>query len=262
MTRIARFTALLCLLALFAVPVFAQDAMPVPAAPDGFRAANVTDGDDGGREIIIIIPLAAQPVFPINDAQLTVSASFGWTNANADSYQLKVKNTTTGEKLAYSPTVTCNPTQCWASTYNMDIFDHTSDGDRITWQVISILGGTKFKSIKATATIEEIAPVAVISPADKSTVSAASFEELTWVKSIATVSAYKVTVKDLATKETVLVRFFVGGDSNCMYSECSLPISYGERNVIFKVGKSFQWTVTTIGLTGERATTKAKFTLQ
>jgi hypothetical protein len=244
-----------------AAPAFAQEPLPLPAAPE-----NAASEDDtaGTRDIIIIVPVilvAAQPVHPVNNGDLGFNQPFVWTSTGADQYVIKVTVKETGAKFTYKPPVNCVSNTCIAVSgeHTFAMFDKLRDGQHIVWRVISKFGETTLKSEKATATVNEVAQVVPSSPANGSTIALDSFKTLTWEGHQSVNNHYQVTVKDVTLGIVVYARLYKSVYNNC-YTSCSYDIPFVYDS--FTKGHTYQWTVTAIGTTGEKVkSTKATFTL-
>ena len=236
-----------------AVPTFAQETLPLPAAPE-----STTQTDD---LIIVLIPMAAQPVNPINNGDLALNQPFLWTSTGADEYVVKITVKETGEKLTYKPPFSCSGNTCVAVTdeHTFAMFDKLRDGQHIVWRVISQFGETKLKSEKATATVNEVVQVMPSSPANGSAITLDSFKTLTWEGHHSVNNNYQVAVKDMTLGVVVYARLYKSVYSNC-YTTCSFEV----YNVYdsFTQGHTYQWTVTAISSSGEKVkSVKATFTL-
>jgi hypothetical protein len=257
MTRTSRlrlFSGLLfALLLAMAAPAFAQETLPLPAAPEDTEHANDI--------IIIIIPLAAQPVHPIDNGDLGFSQPFVWTSTGADDYVIKVTVKETGAKFTYKPPFSCSSNTCVAvpGEHTFAMFDKLRDGQHIVWRVVSKFGESALKSEKAMATVNEVAQVTPSSPANGSTIAIDSFKTLTWDGHASVNNSYQVSIKDMTLGIVVHARLYKSVSFQC-YTSCTfdVPDVYGA----FTKGHTYQWTVTAIGATGEKVkSVKASFTL-
>ena len=210
----------------------------------------------------MLIPMAAQPVHPVNNSQLAYNQPFTWTSTGADQYVIKVTVKETGAKFTYKPPFSCSGNTCVSviGEHTFAMFNKLRDGQHIVWQVISKFGDTTLKSAKATATINEVAKVTPSSPANGSTVAFDSFETLTWEGHSSVNDSYQVTVKDMTIGLVVYARLYKGVYNDC-YTSCSYDIPFAYNS--FTKGHTYQWTVTAVGVTGEKVrSTKATFTLE
>jgi hypothetical protein len=240
-----------------AVPSLAQETLPLPAAPEGMAEAEVDTRDI----IVIIVPLAAQPVHPVNNGDLAFNQPFVWTSTDADEYVIKVTVKETGAKFTYKPPFSCSGSTCVSvlGDHTFAMFNKLRDGQHIVWQVISKFGDSSFKSEKATATINEVAQVTPSSPASGSTIAFDSFEALTWEGHNSVNNNYQVTVKDMTLGIVVYARLYKSVSAQC-WTSCTFDVPYVYDS--FTKGHTYQWTVTAIGVTGEKVkSTKATFTL-
>ena len=87
-----------------------------------------------------------------------------------------------------------------------------------------------------------------------------SFETLTWEGHSSVNDSYQVTVKDMTIGLVVYARLYKGVYNDC-YTSCSYDIPFAYNS--FTKGHTYQWTVTAVGVTGEKVrSTKATFTLE
>lgn len=234
-----------------AVPAFAQEALPLPAGPAGETTNNPN-----------FVLLVAQPIFPMNNQSLYAGVPFQWTNVSATTYFLKVKVIETGEVFTLKPTYTCGPSNCTVNSLDTGVFDHTRDGQHVEWQVITKVGTTKLKSVKFSATVDELEIQAPIFPAHNSYLSMAEFTMLKFDAGHSINYGFRLIVKDTETGKAILTRHMIYGGSDCSYDECSTPISTGEKALIFEQDHTYSWQVEYISKTGETGkSTKAKFTI-
>lgn len=257
MTRTSRFRLfsglLFTLMLAMAAPAFAQETLPPPAAPEGANTAEDI--------IIIFVPVAAQPVHPVNNGDLGMTSPFIWTSTGADQYVIKVTVKETGAKFSWKPTYNCYSNTCYANKYEEmpALFDKLHDGQHIVWRVVSKFGEIKMKSEKATAIVNEVTQVTLTAPANGSTIAFDSLKMLSWEGHQSVNNQYQVTVKDMTLGMVVYARLYKNISYNCA-STCSIEIPYAYDS--FTKGHTYQWTVTAIGLSGETAkSTKATFTL-
>lgn len=236
-----------------AVPSFAQETLPLPAAPEG--TAQVKD------IIVIVIPLAAQPVNPVNNGDLAFNQPFLWTSTGADDYVIKVTVKETGAKFTYKPPFSCSGSTCVAvpGDHTFAMFNKLRDGQHIVWQVISKFGDSSLKSEKATATVNEVARVTLTSPANGAAIAFDSFKTLSWEGHNSVNNSYQVTIKDMTLGIVVYARLHKSVGAQC-WTTCTFDV----YNVYdsFTKGHTYQWTATAIGTTGEKVrSAKATFTL-
>jgi hypothetical protein len=248
---------LFTLILAIAVPSLAQETLPLPAAPEGAADAEVDTRDI----IVIIVPLAAQPISPVNNGDLAFNQPFLWTSTGADNYVIKVTVKETGAKFTYKPPFSCTGSTCVSvlGDHTFAMFEKLHDGQHIVWQVISKFGDSSLKSEKATATINEVAQVTPSSPVNGSMIAFDSFKTLTWEGHNSVNNSYQVTVKDTTAGIVVYARLYKNVYNDC-YTSCSVEIP--DVYDTFTKGHDYQWTVTAIGATGEKVrSAKASFTL-
>lgn len=252
-TTLARFFSLLMMafVMMAAVPAFAQEALPLPAAPAGESISNPN-----------FVLLVAQPIFPMNNMSLYVGVPFQWTNVSATTYFLKFKIVETGEVFTLKPSYTCDPAKCTVNSLNSGVFDRTRDGQHVDWQVITKVGTTKLKSVKFSATVDELEIKAPIFPAHNSYLSMAEFTMLKFDAGHSIHLGFRLLVKDTETGKVILTRHMVYGGVECSNDECSTPISAGEKALVFEQDHTYSWQVEYISKSGETGKSpKAKFTI-
>jgi hypothetical protein len=118
------------------------------------------------QKLEVIVPPVSL-LSPPNGVQSTYNTVFTWSDAGTpDTYKLKIKNISTGQKLTSSvDPATCNEAGfCTRSGDAIDLFEHVEDGDVIQWWVVAKYEDGKVKSSKRTLVMNTVSAPTTMQP--------------------------------------------------------------------------------------------------
>jgi hypothetical protein len=118
--------------------------------------------------------------------------------------------------------------------------------------VISLIGGTTLKSVTFRATIDEVDPSSLLSPADGASVQLASLASLSWAAGNGINNSFRVIVKDIASGDVVIDRTLVRL-YDCPEAICIAGITAPDTPSALHSGKTYRWWVVYASLSGEKA---------
>lgn len=237
MNRLHRLLTLICFSIIcmtFTVATFAQDVLPVPAAPNEVAPR---------AGITLIQPAMFGGIDP--------STVFQWSDIGATNYKLIFRMVYGGQVFKWKPAYTCNGTVCQTTQLLGALFDITNDSSVVDWTVKAKLNGVKIKSEARRLTVEEVTAPTPLTPYNEQKVDVNSFIGFTWHHP-ATAAKYTFFLKDYdsgALIAKVKVKPATGCWESTPYDRCKWDVTPG----LLQGGRHYVWYLKVVGVTGEKA---------
>jgi hypothetical protein len=188
---------------------------------------------------------------------LQAVTSFVWSHTGADKYVLKLKVLGTGQVIKYKynvgdPGVAC-AAQCVVHS-ELALFDEVTDDQDIKWRVIAKITATgdKAKGAWMNTMVEEVVAPDLDLPGDLDGVVPGSM--FAWPTAHDINDSYILRIVEKDTGVQVFKESYNVVDICGMTCELSFEVVWGALDL----DTEYEWRVTAIGLTGEKATSQTR----
>lgn len=234
---------------------------------------NARKGNTGTRSdqrtFVYDVPGKPEIISPDNGAEFNTPSAISLTwveNPDADTYTLKIKDTTTGKTvITQALDVSARGLACASGTctFTPDPAQYSKFIDKHVYQWWVVVANELGTSVSEKRTFKAQFPAApvLVSPIGGALVYDPSTLQLVW-SAVSDASTYKLNVTNVSTGKSVLKKTFTPGvDLTCTVTECAYTLSPTE-SAAFKSNKSYKWGVIALNAFGTTPSAKATFKTQ